>query len=69
MTNLKNLKNTIHEAIFILFSILLTLHFFSLQRYFQMILVIIAVLCVPWMLLVKPIYLLVKHKREKNKVS
>jgi len=35
-----------------------------LQRYIQAVLVVIAVICIPWMLCVKPFYLLAKHKRK-----
>ena len=39
-----------------------------LQRYVQLILVLVAVACVPVMLCIKPFYLLAKHKK-KTKVS
>ena len=42
------------------------IHFFFSQRYFQMFLVFIALICVPWMLLMKPIYMLIQHKRAKK---
>ena len=42
---------------------------FSLQDVIQPILVIIAVLCVPWMLLVKPFYLRHQHKVAEAQVS
>ncbi|XP_019855469.1 PREDICTED: V-type proton ATPase 116 kDa subunit a-like isoform X2 [Amphimedon queenslandica] len=40
------------------------------QKFFQIILVIVAVACVPWMLLTKPIYKMIKQKRAlKNNYS
>lgn len=36
----------------------------SAQQHFQMALVVIAVICIPWMLLVKPLYLRAQHKKR-----
>ena len=40
--------------------------FYSGQQVLQTILLVIAVLCVPWMLLGKPIYRIVMNKRRAN---
>ena len=40
--------------------------FYSGQRGLQTVLLVIAVLCVPWMLLGKPIYRIVMNKRRAN---
>jgi V-type H+-transporting ATPase subunit a len=40
--------------------------FYSGQQAFQTILIIIAVLCVPWMLLGKPVYRIMMNKRRAN---
>lgn len=39
------------------------------QKYFQTFLVILAVICIPWMLLIKPFYLLIKHKRRVKRLQ
>lgn len=41
---------------------------FDAQPKVQLILILIAVLCVPWMLLFKPIYFLIHKCFHKNKV-
>ena len=38
------------------------------QRYIHVILVIVAVVCIPWMLCIKPFYLLYKHKSETKRM-
>lgn len=40
--------------------------FYSGQRAFQTFLILIAVLCIPWMLLGKPVYRIVMNKRRAN---
>jgi V-type H+-transporting ATPase subunit a len=40
--------------------------FYSGQRFIQTVLLLLAVLCVPWMLLGKPIYRIVMNKRRAN---
>ena len=40
--------------------------FYSGQQVLQTILLVIAILCVPWMLLGKPIYRIVMNKRRAN---
>ena len=37
---------------------------FFVQKILQSFLVVLAVICIPWMLLMKPIYLLVEHRRS-----
>ena len=39
-----------------------------LQRYVQLLLVIVAVICIPWMLCIKPFYLCGKHRANMKKV-
>ena len=39
----------------------------SSQRYVQLLLVIVAVICVPWMLCIKPFYLCSKHRASMKK--
>lgn len=39
------------------------------QEIIQPIMVVVAVLCVPWMLLMKPFYLRRKHKATEDEVS
>ena len=41
----------------------------SSQAYIQKFLVVVALVCVPWMLAAKPIYLYIKHKRSLKKVT
>ena len=40
-----------------------------MQKFVQIFLVLIAVICIPWMLFPKPIYLYVKHKNAVKKVQ
>lgn len=40
--------------------------FYTGQRAIQTILIILAVLCIPWMLLGKPVYRIVMNKRRAN---
>lgn len=40
--------------------------FYSGQKVLQTILIVIAVLCIPWMLLGKPVYRIVMNKRRAN---
>ena len=41
-----------------------SLTFYSNQKTIQTLLLLVAVLCIPWMLLGKPIYLLMKKRRR-----
>ena len=45
------------------YSLQMTEIFSPFQRYIHVILVIVAIICIPWMLCIKPFYLLYKHKR------
>ena len=40
--------------------------FYTGQRAFQTFLILVAVLCIPWMLLGKPVYRIVMNKRRAN---
>jgi V-type H+-transporting ATPase subunit a len=40
--------------------------FYTGQKAFQTFLILIAVLCIPWMLLGKPVYRIVMNKRRAN---
>jgi V-type H+-transporting ATPase subunit a len=40
--------------------------FYSIQRPIQTALLVTAVLCIPWMLLGKPIYIIMKNRKKKN---
>ena len=40
--------------------------FYSGQQVLQTVLIILAVICIPWMLLGKPIYRIVMNKRRAN---
>ena len=65
-TDFKNLETLSCNA-----SILITVHpsfLFSLQDIIQPLLVVIAILCVPWMLLLKPFYLRHQHNIKKQGV-
>ena len=42
----------------------LMFEFFFVQKILQSFLVVLAVICIPWMLLMKPIYLLIEHRRS-----
>lgn len=44
-------------------------YLFFQQAAIQPLLVVIAVLCVPWMLLMKPLYLRNKHKKKQEPVK
>jgi V-type H+-transporting ATPase subunit a len=41
-----------------------SLTFFSFQRPLQTALIVFAVLCIPWMLLGKPIYIIMKNRKR-----
>lgn len=40
--------------------------FYSGQRFLQTVLIVLAVICIPWMLLGKPVYRIVQNKRRAN---
>ncbi|KAL5510488.1 hypothetical protein EMCRGX_G006042 [Ephydatia muelleri] len=62
--NFGNSPNTTGDPVYSVFGTGLTET--TAQQYFQVILVITAVICIPWMLLVKPIYVIVKSKRTEK---
>ena len=53
---------------FDIITVLLLCVLVSMQRYLHVILVLVAIVCIPWMLCIKPFYLLYKHKRETKRM-
>jgi hypothetical protein len=46
-----------------------SLTFYSHQKVIQMALLFIAVLCIPWLLLGKPIYIIIQNKKKQKNVN